>query len=95
MSDAHLTQSVPNLLSKFSDLRNMNECTCRKCLLSVGCDHCIVLAPTLAGFNSNIILETHTSADRLTVEKTERWEEESERILSDVYNEILLNIASP
>lgn len=74
---------------------NMNEHICRKCLLSVGRDCCIVLARILAGFNSNITLETHTSADRLTVEKTERWKEESKRILSDAYNEILLNIASP
>ena len=60
----------------------------------MGRDHCIVLAPTVAGFNSNIILETDTSADRLTVEKTERWEEESERILSDAQNKILLNVTS-
>lgn len=49
----------------------------------MGRDHCIVLAPTVAGFQSNTVLETNTLADRLTVEKTDRWEEESERILSD------------
>ena len=58
----------------------------------MGRDRCIVLASTVAGFNGNIILETDTSADRLTVEKTERREEESERILSDAQNEILLHV---
>jgi len=43
----------------------------------------VVLAPTRAGFHSNVILETDTLADKLTVEKTERQEEESERILSN------------
>lgn len=59
----------------------------------MGRDRCIVLAPTVAGFNGNIILETDTSADRLTVENTERREEESERILSDAQNEILLRVS--
>lgn len=49
----------------------------------MGRDHRVALAPTVAGFNSNIILETDTAADRLTVEKTGRREEEHERILPD------------
>lgn len=93
MSAAHPAPSLPNQLSTFSDLRNTNKCTCWKRLSSTGRDRCVVLAPTVAGFNGNIMLETDTSADRLTVEKTERREEESERMLSDAQNEILLRVS--
>lgn len=67
-------------LCQSTDLRNTTEPTCRKRPLSTGRDRWVALVPPVAGFNSHIILETDAPADRLTAEKTERREEESERI---------------